>query len=643
MLATKQHSKSHQKIRVVLTSLFVLVFSAISLTANAVPKMAFGTNILEQNRRTAPASTCWYWFSNQSVGSSFASSLVSDTQSAHIGYYGSYIIQELQIPTKTSGNNMPDLWIMPGPGQNLAVEDFEIYIAKTLDLNQPNLASDPNWVSLGVRHVNVFFDLDALSQIDSDEDYRYVKIVSRMTGCGSNSIYGADIDSYVTFNLDETMFADVMLSSSRGVISHAPLEKPDGNNYAIGNNGWFIAEFTDNFLKASGDDEADLTIMESAALMETFSVSINAVSSTYGDPNWIALGNSNATGKGLGRYNIEAAIAAAGLPADTEFPYILIADAHGGNDAPDIDAIIASAGSASNDDEVLCGLPSGPVDPALTSQICMDVMLGGSDLYAADINCLVSNPSVLQLDTAMYDGFFDPIDRIEVPQVIDSLGGYWQGAVSQRHPAEPVDDFARFAEVCYSVAWATTTVDFTCGAIGSDQFGNDKPIAVDCGSVEVVTPFFDPNGPDVNIVALLPLGTDHSGTEIELSLAGEGILDPGNPGITNSAGEYGIGPLGDGNWSISYYADNYVHGCTTFSVTAGVASSIPSIGLYAGDINNDKLINMGDVGLMTGTLYGLSAGDLGFDANGDLNQDGTIDVYDLAILGSHFGFNNCGS
>lgn len=624
---------------------FALIAISVPFSAaHAVPKMSFGDEKLahhEQGQRVCfGIFGCGNWFY---PGQNFGSGLYADDAVISLGHTGSYVIQSLVTPAKTSGNDMADLWVVPGLGRN--IEAFETYVATSLDLTQPNLSLDPNWVSLGVRSVDVFFDLDSIASIAPDEGYPFVMVVSREACTGTctfsqnHPIAGAEIDAIATLNLDDTMFADVMHSSSSGSISNAPLEKPDGSYFAVPDGGWFIAEFDDNSLKASGDNEADLTIMESADTMENFSVSINAVSPDFGDANWISLGNAMGTGLGYGRFNIEQAMLDAGLALDTEFLYVMIEDAEPSTAlTPDIDAIIASAGSASPDNALSCGLPSAPVDPNVTPEVCIDINLEAQNLYAAEVNCVVSNANALVLDNGTYDAVFDPVDRLEVLQVIDSAAGIWEGAVGQSRPGGPVTGIGRFAEVCYSVGIANETVFIDCAARGSDEFGGDIPMTVDCGSIDVSVPFIDPiSGTTVSGVALLPVGIDHSGIEVSLHLAGYDYpLDT----TTNIAGEYSFGLIADGAYSLSYIADNHVHGCQALEIIGGVYTPIDLVRMISGDINNDSVIDILDF-LELGLLYGLTDADLSFDPNSDLKQDGVIDLYDLAILGSHMGYNSC--
>jgi len=55
-----------------------------------------------------------------------------------------------------------------------------------------------------------------------------------------------------------------------------------------------------------------------------------------------------------------------------------------------------------------------------------------------------------------------------------------------------------------------------------------------------------------------------------------------------------------------------------------------------GDVNNDCTVNITDMALV-GVAFGKRVGDIGFNPEADLNNDGAINIVDLAIVGSSFG------
>ena len=55
-----------------------------------------------------------------------------------------------------------------------------------------------------------------------------------------------------------------------------------------------------------------------------------------------------------------------------------------------------------------------------------------------------------------------------------------------------------------------------------------------------------------------------------------------------------------------------------------------------GDVNGDGTVDIYDLALM-GETYGTVEGDSSYNLNADLNCDGVIDGYDLAINGKNYG------
>lgn len=60
-------------------------------------------------------------------------------------------------------------------------------------------------------------------------------------------------------------------------------------------------------------------------------------------------------------------------------------------------------------------------------------------------------------------------------------------------------------------------------------------------------------------------------------------------------------------------------------------------GIYRpGDLNNDGKVDIFDLAVV-GKGFGLSTGDAGFDPRADTNGDGILNIYDLAYVGRNFG------
>jgi hypothetical protein len=57
--------------------------------------------------------------------------------------------------------------------------------------------------------------------------------------------------------------------------------------------------------------------------------------------------------------------------------------------------------------------------------------------------------------------------------------------------------------------------------------------------------------------------------------------------------------------------------------------------LPQGDINNDGDINLLDLGIVT-SLFGLTSSDVGWNATADVIPNGEIDIFDLVFVASRF-------
>ena len=61
-----------------------------------------------------------------------------------------------------------------------------------------------------------------------------------------------------------------------------------------------------------------------------------------------------------------------------------------------------------------------------------------------------------------------------------------------------------------------------------------------------------------------------------------------------------------------------------------------TVNMTNGDCDHDNEVGIGDYSILS-SVYGLSLGDPGYDANADLNGDETVDIADYAILSGSYG------
>lgn len=93
-----------------------------------------------------------------------------------------------------------------------------------------------------------------------------------------------------------------------------------------------------------------------------------------------------------------------------------------------------------------------------------------------------------------------------------------------------------------------------------------------------------------------------------------------------------------------YHVLDIRYGPVTIKITGHLYDGTPFEGSdaiwvsYAGDVNNDGIINVLDVGVVSAHWYpGPPVGPLGYDSNSDLNNDGTVNILDGGILSVNWG------
>lgn len=71
------------------------------------------------------------------------------------------------------------------------------------------------------------------------------------------------------------------------------------------------------------------------------------------------------------------------------------------------------------------------------------------------------------------------------------------------------------------------------------------------------------------------------------------------------------------------------------SYSSEVGSSVSVLpSMVLGDVNDDNVVNCLDIDLVKASL-GRAVGESGFNPNADLNNDGVIDIRDLAVVSQH--------
>ena len=117
---------------------------------------------------------------------------------------------------------------------------------------------------------------------------------------------------------------------------------------------------------------------------------------------------------------------------------------------------------------------------------------------------------------------------------------------------------------------------------------------------------------------------DHSG--ITVTLEGNTVLTA----TTDISGTYAFVGLPAGTYTMTLSHDNFLAiEVADVTVTECETTALCSYMLLAGDLNNDGVIDISDLALCAANFG--SAG-----PDGDVNADGVVDIYDLVLIGKNF-------
>lgn len=95
---------------------------------------------------------------------------------------------------------------------------------------------------------------------------------------------------------------------------------------------------------------------------------------------------------------------------------------------------------------------------------------------------------------------------------------------------------------------------------------------------------------------------------------------------TDSTGYFALDNIYADTYSLQASHSLFVQANRTITVAASLTTTIPQIGLWAGDINQDQDVDLYDWYLMAAAIYPVD------DPDFDLNDDGLTNIQDLVIL-----------
>ena len=254
---------------------------------------------------------------------------------------------------------------------------------------------------------------------------------------------------------------------------------------------------------------------------------------------------------------------------------------------------------------------------------------GVSDLYGASVR-LSFDPTVLQV--VDYDpansgvqiepgSFPDAGQGYVATNSVNNTTGEINYAVTLLNPAPPVSGDGLLARIAFQgVSQGTSPVDFT-SVLLSDEASQPISAGWQNGSVTVTAA----TGGSIAGKTFLQGRGDHSDVTI--------VVDSLPSVKSASDGSFTVGGVPAGTHSATASHAGYLSAQRTgIVVQDSQTTTLPDVTLLGGDANNDATIDIFDL-VIVGSAYGTSPPS---DTRADIDEDGKVDLFDLVMVGSNY-------
>jgi hypothetical protein len=245
-----------------------------------------------------------------------------------------------------------------------------------------------------------------------------------------------------------------------------------------------------------------------------------------------------------------------------------------------------------------------------------------TNLFGIELE-LTFDPSIVEVVGAQLTPGSCPIPDFVV--VNEASAGTIRYAATSLSPSPPCSPGGVVASITFEgLAAGTSPVSFTSWLladpdgipIGVESVTDGEVVVIEIGTIEG---FVDLQG-----------RSDDSGAEVCATDGGPPICT-----LTDTAGYYQLDVPQD-TYDVTVEMERYLDGLKTgVFVPAGSVVTLPSVKLLGGDANEDDTVNILDLSLIGGK-FGLNDGDPGWDARADINNDLTINILDIVLAASNF-------
>jgi len=286
-----------------------------------------------------------------------------------------------------------------------------------------------------------------------------------------------------------------------------------------------------------------------------------------------------------------------------------------------------AAGAQSPPAEVAVHVPPPARVLEADGTITATVVLTGQEIYGYQL-VLTFDPALLEAQAAGLDGSLVRPD-FSPPgwsASIDNVAGTVRLAATQFKPAPPATGsgpiaWVRFAGLSAPMLPAEALVGISDPRLAARDGSRTIP-ATTAGVIRV-----EPAA-TIGGRVHLPGRTDESGATVS-------ALPLGVNALSDAAGAYSL-TLPVGAYTVTVEMPRYLDAERRLNAVRG-ANPLPDVELAAGDLNDDDVVDILDLGMLGG-MYGLSVDPRAEPA--DINADGIVDILDLGLLAGNYGLSS---
>lgn len=265
---------------------------------------------------------------------------------------------------------------------------------------------------------------------------------------------------------------------------------------------------------------------------------------------------------------------------------------------------------------------TGPFMPGTPVAIIV-VLNNMQNLWAVDLTCSVSDPSIVS--GTVFDKTGGWFANGAFVQDDGYQGGSWHISFSAIGNASPLNGSDKIGVLQFATLSSGVT-QVACSTMLSDPDGRDIPVPP--AQAVIITVAQPGTGALAGTASIEPATI--SSDEITITLTG-----PVTASQVITSTTYRFENLPSGSYTVRVSSLGFVGSSLSVMVADGQIASAPTLQLFAGDVNLDGRISVGDLSMLAALLPETPVPPAPSAA--DINRSGTVTIHDLAISAANFG------